>query len=123
MRNQFLDQLSALEHTIIATDITLAAKHTDLWSGANVNIFEHMPAQNYDKSHTYVVTSYAKELSWLIGQLEAIFKDDIDHFSQHEFYGNLAEVVNAYLNGNKSPSMTELLLCVANAAKAMVMEE
>ena len=121
---ELLDSLKSLEHTVTTLDITHKSKHSSLWSGADVCIVKHMPVENYNKSHTYVVTEYARELSWLFEELRDIFTGDIaDYFSKYEFYGKLAEAANAYLNSTEKPTVTQLLMAVLNVTKTFPTKE
>jgi len=88
------------------------------WAGADVVICESLPAKPHP-SHTYVVSPYFVELSWLIETLKAVCSDFINHLNKEAFYGRLADAANRYLGQRLSATHNPKDLCFAVVREAM----
>ena len=80
-------------------DISQAAANTMFFYGAGI-VVSDKPIQNelhkwYGK--VYVVTPFAKELSWTIERLRDIYSDNIKSWNRESFYGTIADVANKFI--------------------------
>ena len=90
------------------------------WGGANVVITSRQV--NRASSNSYfqlkqVFTADAKELSWLLGQLQDIFLGLYDSTSELEFFGRLANTALRYQSMSKdNENQRDLLFAVLHEA-------
>ena len=67
-----------------------------------------------------VITKCYKELSWLFCQLRDIFKNYLDFQTKYNFYGQLAQAAQDYIQKVKEYDCNSLLNIVLNEAKRFV---
>jgi len=118
MKNKLLLKLKEQVNTCNISEIT---NSSDLFGGANISIVYQMPKleSKFYPNPKYVVTTHAKELSWLIFQIKDIFKDDIDYLNKYNFYGRLADRANSSLK-NSNINIQNLLNDVIDEALIIV---
>ncbi len=90
------------------------------WLGDNRLVIS---LQQSERRRRAVITPYARELSWLFGELGAAFGDMIDHVSKYDFYGALAQSAIDFLaaHGNQA-QCSEMLKTVLDRAKGIIRE-
>jgi hypothetical protein len=139
MKDSILTQIEDIERRIMTSDISVEAKTVKEWGGADVIIKARLDKdtqnwlggqplvislQNTEPQRRAVITSYAKELSWLFYQLKGIFAERIDYVSKYDFYGLLAQSAIDHVARNKeSQDAKPLLLSVLNTAKGFCEDE
>jgi hypothetical protein len=92
------------------------------WAGAGTVICESLPPKP-KASHTYVVSTYVVELSWLIDTLQKLCSDLICYVNKEAFYGRLADAANRYLSQRLLIYQNPKDLCFAVVREAMRMVE
>src|SRR5271166_4941521 len=98
------------------------------WGGTGIVISATPPQPRAEpgfyRDPQYVVTPYARQLSWLFNRLRGAFSDAIDYLSKFEFYGRLADAANRYniADSTESQSVEGLLVAVLDEAKLMAKE-
>ena len=94
--------LNELRESIKNNKVTKLSKSTPFFGGADISIVSKIPNLNDDfyGSTKFVITKYAKELSWLIYQLKDVFTDELDYLNKYPFYGRLAERANKSIELN-----------------------
>lgn len=139
MNKNLLKQIDDLKRRIEAIDISVEARATKEWGGADVIIKAKLDAAtekwlddqpyviSYQKTESRrraVITEYSKELSWLFLQLKEIFSEKIDYVSEYDFYGLLAQSAIDYLTNNEDLKDAKCLLIeVLNTAKGFFDDE
>lgn len=96
-------------------DISQAAANTMFFYGAGI-VVSDKPIQNelhkwYGK--VYVVTPFAKELSWTIERLRDIYSDNIKSWNREAFYGTIADVANKFIAKDNNNLLGLLMAVVA----------
>ena len=136
MNKELLRKLEDLERIVIETNISEIADDTELWGRADVIISEKkdddirnwlgnqplvLSYQESEPRRRAVITSFAKELSWLFYQLRAIFSERVDYSSKYDFYGLLAQSAIDYIDEKESKQdLNEFLQVVIEAAKSFL---
>jgi len=125
-------KLDELEKQIISKDYPKNINSIRYWAGADViirprrskDLIDWLDNQNLIISsqetipqRRAVITTDARELSWLFKELRNIFSDKIDYISKYDFYGLLAQAAIDYLESNKEIDREELLLTVLSQAR------
>lgn len=97
------------------------------WQGADVVITSIEPQRSHDSFYPeprYVVTRFAKALSWLFEEMRDTFSSQLDGCNKIEFYGRLANMANRYqtrfCGGN--PNEGDLLQAVIHEAYSILEE-
>lgn len=103
-------------------DISKAAENTRFFGGAGIIVTDKPiePVKNdsdqwYGYNDIYVVTPFAKELSWTIVQLRDIYGDNLDYMNKEEFYGNIAEAANKFIAADSNNLLGLLMTVIATA--------
>ncbi len=96
-------------------NITEISQNTQLFYGAGI-VVSDKPIQNelhdfYGK--VYVVTPFAKELSWTIERLRDIYSDNIKSWNREAFYGTIADVANKFIAIDNNNLLGLLMAVVA----------
>ncbi|MDX9799246.1 MAG: hypothetical protein RBT05_10360 [Bacteroidales bacterium] len=99
MKIEFAKTKSKLDRisTIIAKEAY--SHHSNEWQGADVVLTAKKVEPKTDSFYPeprYVITPYAKELSWLFQQLKHAFMEYLDGCNKIEFYGRLANMALRY---------------------------
>jgi len=139
MNDNLLVKIDDLKHHIESVDISMEAKTTEEWGGADVIIKSILDEsikewlgeqpivisfQSTEPRRRAVITKYSKELSWLFYELRNLFSEKIDYISKYDFYGLLAQTAIDYLENNEEAQDAKgLLLEVLNAAKGFCNDE
>lgn len=139
MNDNLLVKIDDLKHHIESVDISMEAKTTEEWGGADVIIKSILDEsikewlgeqpivisfQSTEPRRRAVITKYSKELSWLFYELRNLFSEKIDYISKYDFYGLLAQTAIDYLENNEEAQDAKgLLLEVLNAAKGFCDDE
>ena|SRR5215831_13181829 len=113
--------LENLEKEIVQNNITQLARNINLFGGADICVAYEKPNYQEDKfypSPQFVVTRFAKELSWLIFKLQEIFKEDLNYLNKYSFYGRLAEKANQSIEKDND-NLSKLLHDVIREAREM----
>ena len=111
------DEVYKLISDLIQINMSDISKNTQLFYGAGI-VVSDKPVQNelldfYGK--VYVVTPFAKELSWTIERLRDIFSDNIKYWNREPFYGTIAETANMFIAKDKNNLMGLLMAVIAAA--------
>ena len=98
------------------------------WGGAGIVIGEKPPpkSKGWWPDERYLVTPYAKELSWLFIQLRDVFYDIplIDYFNKYEFFARLLDASEAYVSSvDDGIGNREELLMVVNREADVILKE
>ncbi|MDO5510370.1 MAG: hypothetical protein Q4F57_06715 [Weeksellaceae bacterium] len=92
------NQLIGLREIVLQDDVTSLAQSSSMFGGADIKIVHTRPKPKPENSFydepQFVVTKYAKELSWLIFQLKDVFSSELNYMNKYEFYSRLAERAN-----------------------------
>jgi len=114
------EKIDALREIILTKDLRKESNNTILFGGADISIVAKLPDKKdgFYGDPQFVVTKYAKELSWLVFQLKEIFKEDLDYMNKYPFYGRLAERANKSIGLNEE-NLKTLLLDVLDEAEKM----
>ena len=88
------------------------------WAGANVVVCNSLPHEPHPE-HTYVVSPYVVELSWLIATLQTVCSDFIVYSNKEAFYGRLADAANRYLSQRLQTHHNPKDMCFAVVREAM----
>ena len=96
-------------------DISKESENTLFFYGAGI-VVSDKPMQNqlhewYGK--VYVVTPYARELSWTIERLRDIYADNIKSWNREPFYGNIADIANKFIAIDNNNLLGLLMAVVA----------
>lgn len=112
-------ELAALQKEIQENDVTKLAENTELFGGAGISVEYEKPANQEDGFYpdpTFVVTRFAKELSWLIFRLQRIFENNLDFANKQSFYESLAAAANKAIKEDKD-NLQQILNNVLSAAR------
>ena len=114
------EKINTIREIILNEDIGKLSRNSSLFGGADISIVPKLPDNKDDfySSPQFVVTNYAKELSWLIFKLKEIFNEDLDYMNKYSFYGRLAERANKSIE-TKGDNLTTILLDVLDEAELM----
>jgi hypothetical protein len=116
------DALSYLFQRLLLTPVPTDKE----WGGANVVITSRQvkrASSSFSSQLRQVVTADAKELSWLLGQLQDIFLGLYDSTSKLEFFGRLANTALRYQSISKDDeNQRDLLFAVLHEAFAILDE-
>lgn len=139
MNDNLLVKIDDLKHHIESVDISMEAKTTEEWGGADVIIKSILDEsikewlgeqpivisfQSTEPRRRAVITKYSKELSWLFYELRNLFSEKIDYISKYDFYGLLAQTaIDCLENNEEAQDAKGLLLEVLNAAKGFCNDE
>lgn len=117
MKQKKIEELRVI---ISSKNIQKESFNTNLFGGTDISIVTKLPDKKSDfyGDPQYVVTKYAKELSWLVFQLKEIFKEDLDYINKYPFYGRLAESANMSIT-LKGGELKDLLFDVLDEAEKM----
>lgn len=102
-------------------------KRGQKWGGANLVIVEtqdEIQESNGFKSYRYVVTTHAREVSYILTKLYNAFTEEdlLDYLSKLEFCGRLGNIVNRFLRKNPDASALELCKAMVHEAYAIAEE-
>jgi hypothetical protein len=97
-----------------------------LWQGADVAITSKSPIVQdggFYPAPRYVVTSHARELSWLFERIRDVFMDNDEYgLIKEEIFGRLGNTANRFLSKNPDAKTRETLLAVMHEAFAIAEE-
>ena len=82
------------------------------WAGAGTVICDK-PPKTPNPDHTYVVSPYVVELSWLFDYLKILCSEFVDFTNKDAFYGRLGDAANRYLSARSSRFHNPQDLCFA----------
>lgn len=74
-----------LEKLRIAIDTGKFPKHTDHFGGADLIITDD-PNRRTGEGKVVVLTIHAGPLSWLVVQLQKIYRNEVDYANKYDFY-------------------------------------
>lgn len=66
----------------------------DLFSGAGLIVTDD-PKRNREDGDVFVLSPFARQISWVIFQMKSVFSDEIDHLNKLTFYPALGRSANA----------------------------
>lgn len=90
-----------------------SARHWRMLPPENVHQF-----QSQEAHRRIVETRYADELAWLFRELKVIHAHEIERHTYHDFYAELANVANLYIDKHKSgATATRLLEAILDRAR------
>lgn len=115
-----LNEITNLKETVKGGSLENLSRDTELFCGADIIISDDpgCPGSNGWSDYVKVVTTYAKELSWLVFRLKDIFSGELDYSNKYRFYGTLAEKANSVI-AKGGHSAEDLLLAVIETAETM----
>ncbi|EIM78102.1 hypothetical protein A3SI_04887 [Nitritalea halalkaliphila LW7] len=115
--------LQALREQLQEPATRREAKKSPLFGGADVSFVLKAPAPKAESdwrgAPTYVVTPYARELSWVVFQLKEIFSKQLNYGNKYAFYGRLAEAANAALEQNEAAGLPALWAALLEEAEKL----
>lgn len=77
--------------------------------------------QKVEPRRRAVVTNYAQEVSWLFMQIKDIFDHEVDHISEYDLFGFLADAVSAHLDAHQNNvELKQLLDSAVEKAKSFL---
>ncbi len=125
MDSNFQEKREALNY--LSEKLLLTPVGTDKeWGGTNIVITSRQAkraSSSFYSQLRQVVTADAKELSWLLGQLQDIFSGLYDSTSELEFFGRLANTALRYQRISKDDeNQRDLLFAVLHEAFAILDE-
>ena len=92
-----------------------AVRHWRMLPTENVHAF-----QRKEPHRRYVATRYASALAWLFEALKAIHENESEHHTHHDFYAELADTANLYIDENTAGvTATRLLETVLNKVRSI----
>jgi hypothetical protein len=93
------------------------------WAGARLVLSETVPTEPNPR-HTYVVSPYVVELSWLVTVLQSVCTGVIRYYNKEVFYGRLGDAANRYLGQRLPAQHNPKDLCFAVVREAIrIVEE
>lgn len=135
VKQMILEQLDRLSQKIEKKVFLDEGRKYDEWRGADVIISNTLSKEidnwlSTQPFHVFpyyycgfphpkrraIITEYSKELSWLFCQLRDIFINFLDFYMKYNFYGQLAQSAQNYIQSVKTPECNVLLNVVLNEA-------
>ena len=97
------NMLGTVEENVEAIAAGVAEGHigrSTPWGGADVAIVSRLPeltdTPDFYPPPRFVVTRFARELSWLFKSLQIAFAGALDYETKYSFYGRLADAADRY---------------------------
>ncbi len=96
-------------------NISDTSQNTRLFYGAGIVVTDKPVKKDLHEFYgkVYVVTPFARELSWTIEKLRDIYSDNIKYWNREPFYGTIAAAANQYISFDKNNLMGLLMTVVA----------
>lgn len=114
------NKLKILRETVNSKDISELSKDTELFEGADIIITDD-PMRDDMRGYsvcTKVLTPFARQLSWLVFQLQAIFSVELDYMNKYYFYPELAKAAKEYVDAGNG-DLNGLLNSVLDKAESI----
>ncbi|MDZ4815386.1 MAG: hypothetical protein SGI71_03870 [Verrucomicrobiota bacterium] len=90
--------LSSIEDFITSESVP---RDGDLFAGAGLIVTDD-PKRNRHEDDVFVQSPLARQISWVIFQMQSVFSDEIDYLNKRTFYPAMGRAANAALKSGLS---------------------
>lgn len=88
------------------------------WRGAHVSVSpSNEQVAGGHSEYVVVVTEHSKALVWLLYRLKGVYKEYLSAVNKYEFYGQVGQSANRYLQQHEAVDEQQLLLSCLQTAK------